>query len=46
MEDDEWSWDDAKAAANVRNHDGITFEDAKLVFSDRLALELGEDRRG
>jgi uncharacterized DUF497 family protein len=46
MEDDEWSWDDAKAADNIKNHDGVSFDDAKLVFSDRLAVELGEDRRG
>jgi len=45
MQDDQWSWDDAKAASNIKDH-GVTFEEAKLVFSDRLGLELGEDRRG
>ena len=33
MEDDEFEWDDAKAAANRRKHN-ITFADARRVFDD------------
>jgi uncharacterized DUF497 family protein len=34
-----------KAAANLRKH-GISFALARLVFSDVMIIELGEDRRG
>ena len=50
MEDEEFEWDDAKAAANIKKH-GIAFEDAKQVFGDPLARieddlseDYGEDR--
>lgn len=29
-------WDEAKAAANPRRHDGVTFEQAATVFFDPL----------
>jgi len=33
MRDDEFEWDDRKAARNFRDH-GITFEMARLAFHD------------
>jgi len=44
-EDGEFSWFRHKAESNARKHDGVTFEQARLVFSDYLLVELGEDRR-
>jgi uncharacterized DUF497 family protein len=38
MERTDFEWDDLKAAANYRKH-GVAFEMAKLVFSDRFAIE-------
>jgi uncharacterized DUF497 family protein len=32
-----FDWDDIKAAANIRNHEGVTFEEAETVFADLLA---------
>ena len=50
MEDDDFEWDDAKAAANVVRH-GVTFEAARSAFSDIFAIaredprqDYGEDR--
>ena len=37
--------DDGKAAANARKH-GVTFEEARDVFRDLLAIELLDDREG
>jgi uncharacterized protein len=36
MRDNEFEWDDAKAASNVSKH-GIFFEDAQTVFDDEKA---------
>jgi uncharacterized protein len=44
MRDDEFEWDDHKAAANLARH-GVSFEVARLVFDDPQAIEI-EDRRG
>jgi uncharacterized protein len=33
MNDDEFEWEDAKAAQNYANH-GVTFEAAREVFED------------
>jgi uncharacterized DUF497 family protein len=33
MRDDEFEWDDRKAASNARNH-GVTFEEARAAFHD------------
>ena len=41
MIDDEFEWDDAKAAVNLAKH-GVSFEVACSVFDDPLAIE-GED---
>jgi uncharacterized DUF497 family protein len=45
MRDDKFSWDDEKAALNLRKH-GVSFDEARLVFTDIMQAELGEDRRG
>lgn len=41
--DNEFEWDDRKAAANVRKH-GVHFEEACAVFRDAFAIELQDDR--
>jgi uncharacterized DUF497 family protein len=43
MVDDDFEWDDDKATANARKH-GVTFEEARGVFRDPLAIELIDDR--
>jgi len=45
MRDDEFAWDDDKAAINLAAHK-VSFDEARLVFRDPLPLDLGEDRRG
>ena len=32
-----FTWDENKAAANIIDHRGITFDEASTVFDDRLA---------
>ena len=44
MIDDEFEWDDDKAAANAEKH-GVTFEQARSVFRDPFAIELLDDRK-
>ena len=43
MRDDEFEWDDSKAAANLRDHQ-TSFDAARLAFDDVFAVER-EDRR-
>ncbi|NJO37162.1 MAG: BrnT family toxin [Rhizobiales bacterium] len=43
MRDDEFEWDDEKAAHNAEKH-GVTFEEARPVFRDPFAIELLDDR--
>ena len=43
MHDEAFEWDDAKAAANWRDH-GVSFEYAVKVFQDRFAVERFDDR--
>src|SRR5690348_5773979 len=43
MKDDEFEWDDAKAAANLANH-GVSFERVRLVFADPFAVVRIDDR--
>ena len=43
MTDEEFEWDGYKAAANARKH-GVTFEEARGVFRDPLAIEFVDDR--
>jgi uncharacterized protein len=38
MRDDEFEWDDWKAAVNVRKHD-VSFELARAAFSDPMAID-------
>jgi hypothetical protein len=44
MRDDEFEWDDRKAAANLARH-SVSFELARDAFDDPYAFEL-DDRRG
>jgi uncharacterized DUF497 family protein len=39
----EFEWDDQKARANARKH-GVTFERAKLAFTDPFAVAALDDR--
>jgi uncharacterized DUF497 family protein len=50
MQDDDFEWDDRKAAANIARH-GVSFKTARLAFSDASAVaredprqDYGEDR--
>jgi uncharacterized DUF497 family protein len=43
MTDEEFEWDDDKAASNLTKH-GVSFEDARSVFRDPFAVELLDDR--
>jgi uncharacterized DUF497 family protein len=42
MEDDDFVWDDAKAASNWRDH-AITFDMARLAFKNAFAVEWIDD---
>jgi uncharacterized DUF497 family protein len=42
MKDNDFEWDDAKAASNYRRHK-ITFEQARDVFADPFILEWIEE---
>ena len=35
----EFEWDEAKAAANLAKH-GVSFEEAKTIFDDRLYVDF------
>lgn len=43
MNEDDFEWDDAKAAQNLAYH-GVSFETAKRVFEDPFAAERLDDR--
>jgi len=43
MRDEEFEWDDVKAAANWHAH-GVSFDDAVKAFRDRFAVERFDDR--
>ena len=43
MNDDDFEWDEAKAAANYAKR-GVTFEAARDVFKDPFAIEQIDDR--
>jgi uncharacterized DUF497 family protein len=38
MQDDEFEWDDIKAASNVQDH-GVTFKMARAAFKDAFSVE-------
>lgn len=44
MQDDNFEWNDAKARSNRLDHEGVTFEQARLVFDDIYAVEHEDDR--
>ena len=44
MIDDEFEWDDAKAATNEFNH-GVAFDMARSVFLDPFAIDWLDDRK-
>jgi len=43
VQDDEFEWDDVKAASNRLDH-GVTFEVAREAFKDPFAVEWIDDR--
>ena len=43
MTDDDFEWDDAKAADNHANH-GVSFEAARAIFKDPFAIEYIDER--
>ena len=45
MQDDDFEWNDAKAASNWRDH-GVSFEMAREVFKDIFAIEWADDGQG
>ncbi len=38
-----FDWDNNKAARNVINHDGVTFDEAATVFDDPYFVVLADD---
>ena len=44
MQDVLYEWDDDKAAANERNHDGVSFREAITVFEDPQRVEVFDER--
>jgi uncharacterized DUF497 family protein len=44
MTDDEFEWDDVKAASNRVDH-GVTFDMARAVFQDPFAIDWLDDRK-
>lgn len=43
MNDDEFEWDDAKAASNFARHK-VSFEQAREAFGDHFSVEYEDDR--
>ncbi len=44
MDDGQFEWDDAKAAANLAKHK-VSFETARRAFSDPFSIERDDDRQ-
>ena len=44
MQDDDFEWDDAKAAANQVAH-GVSFVDARRAFADAFAVSREDSRQ-
>jgi uncharacterized DUF497 family protein len=38
-----FEWDADKARENVRNHDGVRFEESRAVFDDPYAITIVDD---
>ncbi len=43
MANDDFEWDEAKAAANLAKH-GVSFEQARTAFDDPFAIDFVDDR--
>jgi uncharacterized DUF497 family protein len=43
MTNDDFEWDEAKAAANLVKH-GVSFEQARQAFDDPFAIDFVDDR--
>jgi uncharacterized DUF497 family protein len=43
MQDEQFEWDDDKAAANLRDHH-VSFEQAAFAFNDQFAVEWIDER--
>jgi uncharacterized DUF497 family protein len=43
MTNDNFEWDNAKAAANLAKH-GVSFEQARQAFGDPFAIDFVDDR--
>lgn len=39
-----FDWDENKANANIKNHDGVTFEEAAEIFFDEFVLEEFDEK--
>ena len=39
-----FEWDEEKTASNIRDHEGVTFEQAAAAFSDPFAAEWIDER--
>ena len=39
-----FEWDEEKAASNIRDHDGVAFEQAAAAFSDMFAVAWIDER--
>ena len=39
-----FEWDDEKAATNIRDHEGVAFEQAATAFNDTFAVEWIDER--
>jgi uncharacterized DUF497 family protein len=37
-----FSWDPVKAASNIVDHDGVSFEEAASIFASPLTLEIDD----
>jgi uncharacterized protein len=44
MDEGDFEWDDVKATTNLAKH-GISFEQARGVFSDPCAIDFADDRQ-
>jgi uncharacterized protein len=45
MISDGFEWDDEKARINTIRHNGVTFDDARLVFDDAFAVSREDSRQ-
>jgi uncharacterized protein len=43
MTNDDFEWDETKAAANLAKH-GVSFEQARAAFGDPFAIDFVDDR--